>query len=57
VNSIVQFKKVKSVSKILKKEKNKTKEKESIKTKSKIKKAKSKKKIRTLWVRRKKKLN
>ncbi len=57
VNSIVQFKKVKSVSKIPKKEKNKTKEKESIKTKNKIKKTKSKKKIRTLWVRRKKKLN
>ncbi len=57
VSAIVQSRKVKSGSKILKKEKNKTKEKESIKTKGKIKKTKSKKKIRTLWIRRKKKLN
>ena len=54
VSSIVQFKKVRSGLKILKKEKNKTKEKESNKTKSKAKKAKLKKKIKTLWVRRKK---
>ena len=54
VSSIVQFKKVKSGLRILKKEKNKTKEKESNKTKSKAKKAKLKKKIKTLWVRRKK---
>ena len=54
VSSIVQFKKVRSGLRILKKEKNKTKEKETNKTKSKAKKAKSKKKIKTLWVRRKK---
>jgi ribonuclease E len=51
INSIIE---VKKISKDLKKEK-KEKNKENIKTKNKSKKTKVKKKIRTLWVRRKKK--
>ena len=54
MSSIIQFKKVRSGLRILKKVKNKTKEKVSNKTKSKAKKTKLKKKIKTLWVRRKK---
>ncbi len=53
INSIVQVKKTK-VSYL---KKGKEKSKETIKTKDKIKKTKLKKKIRTLWVRRKKKLD
>ena len=52
INSIIQVKKTK-VSYL---KKGKEKSKENIKTKDKIKKSKSKKKIRTLWVRRKKKV-
>jgi ribonuclease E len=53
INSIIQLNKTKSVFAKTKKTKNK----EIVKSKDKIKKTKSKKKIRTLWVRRKKKLN
>jgi ribonuclease E len=52
INSIIPVKKTK-VSYL---KKGKEKSKETIKTKDKIKKTKSKKKIRTLWVRRKKKI-
>ena len=51
INSIIQLDKTKNS--VLKKKKEKVKE--DIKTKEKIKKTKSKKKVRTLWVRRKKK--
>ena len=51
INSIIQIDKTKN--KVPKKKKEKIKE--NIKTKEKIKKTKSKKKVRTLWVRRKKK--
>ena len=50
INSIVQLNKTKSVFAKTKKTKNK----EIVKSKDRIKKTKSKKKIRTLWVRRKK---
>ena len=50
INSIIQLNKIKSVLAKTKKTKNK----EIIKSKDRIKKTKSKKKIRTLWVRRKK---
>jgi ribonuclease E len=53
INSIVQLNKIKSNFAKTKKTKNK----EIVKSKDRIKKTKSKKKIRTLWVRRKKKLN
>jgi len=53
INSIIQLNKIKSVFTKTKKTKNK----EIVKSKDRIKKTKSKKKIRTLWVRRKKKLN
>ena len=53
INSIIQLNKTKSVFAKTKKTKNK----EIVKSKDRIKKIKSKKKIRTLWVRRKKKLN
>ena len=53
INSIIQLNKMKSVLAKTKKTKNK----EIVKSKDRIKKTKSKKKIRTLWVRRKKKLN
>ena len=51
INSVVEIKKIKKISLKEKKEKNKT----SLKSKEKTKKTKSKKRIRTLWVRRKKK--
>ena len=53
INSIIQLNKTKSVFAKTKKTKNK----EIVKSKDRIKKTKSKKKIRTLWIRRKKKLN
>ena len=53
INSIIKSKKIDN--KIKKEKKEKIKEKNSIKSKGKIKKTKLKKKIRTLWVRRKKK--
>jgi ribonuclease E len=53
INSIIQLNKIKSVFTKTKKTKNK----EIVKSKDRIKKTKSKKKIRTLWVRRKKKSN
>jgi ribonuclease E len=53
INSIVQLNKIKSNFAKTKKTKNK----EIVKSKDRIKKTKSKKKIRTLWVRRKKKSN
>jgi len=53
ISSIIQLNKIKNVIAKTKKTKNK----EIVKSKDRIKKTKSKKKIRTLWVRRKKKLN
>ena len=53
ISSIIQLNKIKNVIVKTKKTKNK----EIVKSKDRIKKTKSKKKIRTLWVRRKKKLN
>ncbi len=53
INSIIQLNKIKSVFS----KKKKTKNKEIVKSKDRVKKTKSKKQIRTLWVRRKKKLN
>ena len=51
INSIIQIDKTKNS--VLKKKRERVKE--NVKTKEKIKKTKSKKKVRTLWVRRKKK--
>ena len=51
INSIIQINKTKN--NVLKKKREKGKE--NIKTKEKIKKTKLKKKVRTLWIRRKKK--
>ena len=56
VNSIIQLTKNKSKSINSKKIENKDKNKGTVKNKDRIKKTKSKKKIRTLWVRRKKKI-
>ena len=56
VNSIIQLNKVKSSFEKEKKEKDKR-DKEPVKSKEKSKKTKLKKKVRTLWIRRKKKLN
>ena len=53
INSIIQLNKIKNVFAKTKKTKNK----EIVKSKERVKKTKSKKQIRTLWVRRKKKLN
>ena len=53
ISSIIQLNKIKNVIAKTKKTKNK----EIVKSKDRIKKTKSKSKIRTLWVRRKKKLN
>jgi ribonuclease E len=54
INAIIQINKSKSISKSPSVKTKKIKNKETIKNKDKIKKTKSKKKIRTLWIRRKK---